>query len=253
MAGKLTPKKGENLLYLYGITKAAPSRIPRIPGVSPASCVEPHEFSGLMCWISRVGESEFGDELARNMENLDWLSEKGVAHQTAVTSITKLADILPARFGTVFLTEGSLHADIKRRKRDILADFERIEGHDEWGVKVFVAPRKALTSASGGSTGKDYLQAKSQMLRRKTPGKADQEIERFDSEVRSIAVDTAAAGKIGSGRRDLVYQISLLVKRTDQKRFEALLRRFSVEWKDEKIIECTGPWPAYSFVSRRSE
>ncbi len=252
MAGKLISKADENILYLYGITKSTPSRIPRIPGVSAAS-VAPNEISGLVCWTSEVAKTEFADELARNMENLDWLSEKGVAHQTAVNSISKLADILPARFGTVFLTEGSLQADIRKRKRDILSDFERIEGSDEWGVKVFAVPAKVKTFKSAGGTGRSYLQAKSQILRRKAPPKADQEVERFDSELRAIAMDTAAAGKIGSGRRDLVYQTSLLVKRVDRKRFEALLGRFSAEWQDEKLIECTGPWPAYSFVSRKSE
>lgn len=252
MAGKLTSKKNDHVLYLYGISKTAPSRVPRIDGVA-LSPVEPHETSGLTCWTSKVRKSEFGDQLARNMENLDWLSEKGVAHQTALNSISKLGDVLPARFGTVFWSEDSLHADIKKRKRDILADLERLEGSDEWGLKVFVVRPKRVTSASAGVTGKEYLRAKSQILRRKSPIKADQEIERFDSKIRAISVDTAVAGKIGSGQRDLVYQISVLVKRVDQKRFEALLRSFSKDWEDEKLIECTGPWPAYSFVSRRSE
>jgi hypothetical protein len=253
MAGKLISRTDENILYLYGITKSVPSRIPRIPGVTAASSVEPNEISGLICWTSRVPKDEFADDLAGNMENLDWLSEKGVAHQAAVNSISQLADILPARFGTVFLTEQSLQADIKKRKREILSDLERIEGSDEWGVKVLVVPPRVMTHNSVGGTGKSYLQAKSQVLRRKVPVKADQEVERFDSELRAIAMDTAAAGKIGAGRRDLVYQISLLVKRADRKRFEALLRRFSSDWNEKKVIECTGPWPAYSFVSRRSE
>jgi len=253
MASKVISKTDEEVLYLYGITKSAPSRIPRIPGVSAASSVAPNEISGLFCWTSRVAKAEFADELARNMENLDWLSEKGVAHQTAVNSISKVADILPARFATIFLTEQSLQTDIKKRKRDILSDFGRIEGSDEWGVKVFVVPAKVKTYESLGGTGRSYLQAKSQVLRKKAPAKADQEVERFDSELRALAMETAAAGKIGAGRRDLVYQTSVLVKRADRKRFEALLRRFSAEWKEEKVIECTGPWPAYSFVSRRSE
>jgi hypothetical protein len=253
MASKLISKTSDAVLYVYGITQSTPSVVPEIKGVDGASPLETVELFGLTCWTSRVAKSEFADELSHNMENLDWLSEKSVAHQGAVQAISRVADILPARFGTVFLTEGSLRGDIKKRKREILLDFKRIEGSDEWGVKVFVLPAKTLNPASTVVTGKDYLQAKSQVLRNKAPAKPDQQVERFDSEIRKIAIDSAPAGKVSGGRRDLVYRISLLVKRSDRKRFEAVLRRFSTAWEGEKLIECTGPWPAYSFVSGRSE
>ena len=42
----------------------------------------------------------------------------------------------------------------------------------------------------------------------------------------------------------------LLLRRPDRKKFEAILRRFSRQWAGAKQIECTGPWPPYSFVSR---
>jgi hypothetical protein len=253
MAGKLVSKPSDAVFYVYGITQYIPSALPVTMGVDGASPVEPIECFGLTCWTSRVAKSDFADQLSRNMENLDWLSEKSVAHQAAVQAIAKFEDILPARFGTVFLTQDSLRADIKKRKREILADFERIEGSDEWGVKVFMLTPKTLAQTSPVLTGKDYLQAKSQVLRSKGPLKADEQIDRFDSEMRKTAVDSAPAGTISGGRRDLVYRISLLVKRSDRKRFEAVLGRFSTEWQGERLIECTGPWPPYSFVSRGPE
>ncbi|HZQ69590.1 MAG TPA: GvpL/GvpF family gas vesicle protein [Terriglobales bacterium] len=251
MAGKLTSKTAGTVLYLYGVTQSAPSTLPKIVGVDGSTRVEAISCSGLTCWISRVSASEFADELARNMENLDWLSEKSVAHQRAVSSISEVADILPTRFGTVFLGEESLQADMKRRKREIQSDFKRIGGSDEWGVKVFALPTKVIANSPGKITGRDYLRAKSQVLHSKAPAKSDQEVERFDSELRKLATETAEAGKISGGRRDIVYQVSLLIKRGERERFEALLRRFSTHWKNQKSIECTGPWPPYSFLSRR--
>ena len=252
MAGKLRSKAAGTVSYLYGVTQSTPSRVPPILGVDGAAGVEALQCHGLTCWISRVSKSEFAEELARNMENLDWLSEKSVAHQRAVTAISQLADILPARLGTVFMSDDSLKTDIESRSHEIKADFKRIAGSDEWGVKVFALPPKLPTKATGGVTGRDYLQAKSQVLKSRMPATSDEEVERFESELQKIAVDRAEAGKISAGRRNLVYQASLLIRRDARQRFEDLLRQFSNRWKGEKSIECTGPWPPYSFVSRKA-
>jgi hypothetical protein len=45
----------------------------------------------------------------------------------------------------------------------------------------------------------------------------------------------------------------LLVKRRKQQQLQSVLRKFSKRWAEERKIECTGPWPPYSFVSRASE
>ncbi len=252
MARKLTSQPDASVLYLYGITRDTPSAVPHMPGVHQIAKVEPISCAGFTCWVSRVPASEYAENLATNMENLDWLSEKSVAHQRAISMIAEFTEILPARLGTVFLSESSLEADVKKRKKQISADFARVGGSDEWGVKVFVLAPKPGSQLTKGLTGKTYLQAKSQALRSKSAAKPDREVEQFDTELRKIAADTAAAGKISGARRDLLYQVSLLIRREQRKRFESLLRKYSSQWKDQKSIECTGPWPPYSFVSRRA-
>jgi hypothetical protein len=34
-----------------------------------------------------------------------------------------------------------------------------------------------------------------------------------------------------------------------RKQWDNVLRRYATEWGAERSIECTGPWPPYSFVS----
>src|SRR5436305_5173055 len=117
----------KNVLYLYGISEGQVPP-PSLAGVDGAATIEAVPCAGLVCWISRVAASDFADNLARNMENLDWLAEVGVRHQRAVAAVAELCDVLPARFGTVFLSESTLAADVRSRKPTLLADLQRIRG-----------------------------------------------------------------------------------------------------------------------------
>ena len=68
-----------------------------------------------------------------------------------------------------------------------------------------------------------------------------------------IAAETAPVGNVSRGQRGLSFQASLLVKRSKRKRFESLLEKFARDWAQDRRIECTGPWPPYSFVSRPAD
>jgi Gas vesicle synthesis protein GvpL/GvpF len=251
MAAEL--KNRERVLYFYGITKSRPAiPIPQA-GVDLQSAIQPLDCDGLICWISRVSAEEFEKNLARNMENLDWLTSASVAHQRAISAIARQAEILPARLGTVFRSEESLRKHIRTGAAEITQDFQRIKGAEEWGVKVFAA-KQACLPTSPVASGKDYLKAKAALLpQRRSRLKADGEFEEFENALRQVALESAAVGNISSGQRGLRFQTSLLVKRKDRKKLASVLKKFSQRWAEACQIECTGPWPPYSFVSRPAQ
>lgn len=252
MANRVEPKTPPGALYLYGITEKKVSLAPDLVGVDGSTSVEAIECEGLICWISRVDRSEFADNLARNMENLEWLAEASVRHQRAVSAIAEQAEILPARLGTIFLSPSSLEADLRKKKRILQADFSSIKDSDEWGVKVFAVANQPKLPAPDVKSGKDYLKAKAARLQKPIRKGPDPEIERFAEALGQIAVRTADGGKISGAQRGLKWQTSLLLKRADRKKLEALLTKFSKDWEDVRRIECSGPWPPYSFVTRAS-
>ena len=239
----------KHALYVYGISQGAQMPQRETLGVDRKAAVEQLRCGDLTCWISRVSKSDFADNLSRNMEDLDWLAETTPRHQEVLAAIAEVNDVLPARFGTVFLNESSLQADVARRKPVLLSDLQRIKGNEEWGVKVF-AVRPELAELPEVESGRSYLQAKSALLRARKPAENDGEIARFAKELQKLSVATAEGGKISGGRRDLRYQVSLLMKRSNRKKFDSILRRFESEWKNQRHIECSGPWPPYSFVTR---
>jgi Gas vesicle synthesis protein GvpL/GvpF len=245
--------KNRQVFYLYGLTKAEPSAGIDAAGVDLKSRVQAIETGGVVAWISRVSAEEFEDRLASNMENLDWLASASVAHQRAIETIARHADILPARFATVFRTESSLRRHLQEHVTDIQDDFKRVAGADEWGVKVFANPRQ-MPPMREVRSGKDYLMSKAALLPQKgTQARANPELAEFQTALEAAAEDVAPAGNVSSGQRGLTFQTSLLVKRGNRKRFEAVLKKFSQRWAETHRIECTGPWPPYSFVSRRNE
>lgn len=249
MARRLIPARSDRVLYMYGITRKARA-FSKILGVDGKAPIEAIECGSLVCWVSKVPKSEFADGLSANIENLDWLAAMSTRHQETVSAITQMGDVLPARFGTVFLTESSLQDDIENRRSELLADFERIKGCEEWGVKVFASKPGGIELPAELKTGKDYLKAKSAVLQSRKRPAPDPEVSRLASALENVSEGCCDGGRISGGRRDLIFQISLLLKRSNRKKLQTILTRFSTEWKDTRQIECTGPWPPYSFVSR---
>ena len=240
------------LLYLYGITESPPQDFPELIGVDLHTKVVPLQCDEVVCWVSRVSADAFGENLARNMENLEWLAEAGVAHQRVIAAIAQESEILPARFGTVFRTEASLRKHVRGRARELKRDFERVKDAEEWGVKVFaLEPAVRLPEVRSG---RDYLKAKAALLPKRRPrSDTSNQIAEFEQALRRVSAETAAIGIVSGGQRGLTFQTSLLVKRANRKKFESVLKRFSDSWAAARRIECTGPWPPYSFVSREHE
>lgn len=238
------------VLYLYGITETELREIPELIGVDRFAPIEVVDCEGVFCWISRVSALDFEKNLASNMENLDWLAETSVAHQRVISAISQFTDILPTRFGTVFRTEKSLCKHVARRVRGLKKDFERIQGADEWGVKVFTLQLAPLPMPVA-RTGKDYLKAKAALLPSRKPKSVQREdMIKFEQALAGVATEAAPVGNVSRGQRGLSFQTSLLVKRTKRKQLESVLEKFARQWAREHRIECTGPWPPYSFVSR---
>src|SRR5437588_858791 len=233
------------LLYLYGISAKAPKlKISgSMDGISP---VEHLEDSGLTAWFSQVSPVEFGDKLSANMENLEWLSGASVRHQRTVSQISESVTVLPARFGTVFNNEESLLQHIREQKEQLAATLARIEGTEEWGVKLFLNPSPPASPIEAVS-GRDYLRAKA-MVQVKKRTELDPDVVEFARELQAVAADSAPAGKVSSGQSNLEWQASFLVRKKDRPEWDKVLKKYATRWADRREIQCTGPWPPYSFV-----
>lgn len=236
--------------YLYGITEALkqPHKI-AAPGVDKAGPVDSVLVSDLLAWYSPVGAREFGIELPQRMENLEWLAATSVRHQKVVAEIAARTAIVPARFGTVFVSRKNLTSDVAAHAFETKKILEKIRDAEEWGVKVLrrtssqVSPAAATTATSGA----EYLRKKSAIQSKRETGISPEVVE-FANELSKYAVAAAPIGKVSSAQRGLEWQATFLVKKNDKTKWESVLRSYAAKWSDAREIECTGPWPPYSFV-----
>lgn len=240
----------DRAVYLYAVTPPATSRrVLRATGVDGLAPVEAVPAHSLMCWISVVDGVEFGDRLEKNMESLEWLANASVRHQQVVAEIASFGEVLPTRFGTVFLSVDSLLQHVQENHDSLEEALRRISGCDEWGIKVFAEPQRAKEVAASAASGADYLKQKASLLRTRTQPREDAELTAFVTELREVSSDTAPSGKVSSGQPGLQWQGAFLVPRKNRHKMQRILERFAAKWSSEKRIDCSGPWPPYSFVS----
>ncbi len=248
-AARATASFGHGL-YLYGVsaTQAKPASI-LAAGMDGDSRVHAVKVGDLLCWIAAVDAEEFGAKLNANMEDLEWLADASVRHQRAMAEIAEHASVLPARFGTVFLSRESLQQHILEQKKSLAAALKRVSGADEWGVKVFRETSRAAAAVITAASGKDYLQKKATLMHSAENRGADEEIKEFAAELAKICRASAATGKVSGNQPGLMWQASFLLPRGKQKQWDSLLKKWANRWDDSRRIEATGPWPPYSFVS----
>ena len=237
-------------IYLYAVSQAPGERVPEISaeGIDGTAPVEALRCGMYVCWISRVAKAEFGDDLTERMQDLEWLATAGLRHQRVVAEISKHATALPARFGTVFLSEESLARHVKERLEVFQQAFERVADADEWGIKVFAERKTAAPSLHKASSGTDYLKKKSELLQPRRSGKLDEEVQGLITDLDKLAVASSPGGKASAGQPGLLWHGSFLIRRKDRKKLEAALKKYASEWASSRRIDCSGPWPPYSFV-----
>jgi len=238
------------VLYLYAISRMPQRRAPAIAneGIDGAARVEALRSGKYLCWISRVSRSDFADNLTERMQDLEWLATAGLRHQRVVAEISEKLPALPARFGTVFLSEASLAKHVAERRRAFDAAFARSADADEWGVKVFATTAPRRRQAPAATSGAEYLKRKAEILRPRSTQKLDAEVQAFAAALKKLAVADAPGGKASSGQPGLLWHGSFLIRRKDRGRLEALLTEYARAWNGTRRIDCTGPWPPYSFV-----
>lgn len=246
-------------LYLYAISLKHEHQEPEIAaeGIDGTAAVQARPCQGYVCWVSEVAREEFGEHLNERMEDLEWLATVGLRHQRVVAEIAQHVAALPARFGTIFLSDDSLAKHVRDRSELLQQAFDRVADADEWGVKIFALAKPAETRSVAGrgtkrQSGAEYLKRKAAALRPKHSVEADEEVRAFVDTVSAIAEGSSPGGKASAGQPGLIWHGSFLIRRKDRKKFETALRQYASRWQAARRIDCSGPWPPYSFVGEHA-
>jgi gas vesicle protein GvpL/GvpF len=248
--------------YVYCVVRSArkPSAA-RVPSGLPGA-ERPHlDQVSPKIWVvhAAVPLDRYGTQaLEESLRDLEWVSAIAVAHEAVVEFFarTRGATVIPMKLFTLFSTPARAITETRRRSEWLASLFAKLQGCEEWGVRIMRRPRSGASDGLRPATGAAFLAARkrardeSQAALRDSAQAADDAYE----VLAGIAADHRRRQQEASGVIPPLLDAAFLVPVRRRARFRALAARAA-----ESVLErggrltLTGPWPAYNFVSAVEE
>jgi hypothetical protein len=137
------PRKGEKGYgyYVYGIVGGDGSQpaegLPE-EGIDLAYPVYALPYQAIQAIVSKVSLQEFGqEELEANLNNMNWVEAKVLAHQGVLELVLASHALVPMRFCTIYQSEGRVQEMLAQHYDDFVEALAHLKGKQEWGVKVY--------------------------------------------------------------------------------------------------------------------
>jgi len=249
--------------YLYCLAQSArkPSvaRVPRgLPAATPAVPAQLAE----RLWVvhAEVPLDRYGPgPLEVSLKDLDWVSRIALAHEAVVEHFAALpgATVIPMKLFTMFSNVERALAGMRGQRAELKRVFARLEGCEEWGVRVLRSERqKPATATARPSTGTAFLAARKRA--------------RDDARTAILAAATAADAVYASlaeiaaehrrrtgeapGVVAPLLDAAFLVPTRRRARFQSAAQKVARQVSETGAqMTLTGPWPPYNFVGSLEE
>ncbi|WP_407554629.1 GvpL/GvpF family gas vesicle protein [Streptomyces sp. Pv4-95] len=260
--------------YVFAVCRGVdPAAFTGLPGLAAGAPVRVLPFGPLTAVVQHVPAAAFTEESwQQRLSDRQELERCARAHHEVVTAAAACGPTAPLALATLYRGDErarqALAADVER----FAASLDRIEGHAEWGVKVYLpaAAGSTATSAepSGGSTtgprpardgvgsataGRAYLERKRGLQRARE--------QHHDRALRTAEdVDATLSGLATAARRLRAHSQEVT---GEQNRLQVLNAAYLVAAEREQAlagmvaalrdrtgaqIEMSGPWAPYSFA-----
>ena len=221
-------------------------------GAAPLDVVAHDELTAV---VSTVSLAEFGEEpLRRNLEDLSWLEGVVGVHDQVIRAAAVAAPTAPLRLATICFDDDAVRARLREWYIPLMQALDRVEGCEEWSVKVLVPSMPAGSAASDHPvSGAEYLRLKKAAAEgRATEAAAAQEkamavhdeLSRRSVASRHLSLqDPRLSGHSGT----MVLNGAYLVRAEDAETFAGRIGELAAQYP-ELLIDGRGPWPPYSFA-----
>jgi hypothetical protein len=253
----------ESLVYLYGLVRSqrAPSLkgAPEgLPGTGPLRAID---GGGGVWLIVAAASAERYDSAAieRGLKDIDWVSQCAVAHERVIRYCARTRTTVPTRLFTLFRGDERAREHVRRSARRLARVFARVDGCEEWGVRMFVdaasaAPPPRKTPARPDA-GRRFLEQKREQHRTATAQAAGAP-RAAASLFRQVARAARAHRRIpvvNGGTSRMLIDGAFLVPRGGRREFRAAVgRAIEAAQKRGVRVSVNGPWPPYNFVGDKA-
>lgn len=249
--------------YVYCVVQSArkPSTA-HVPSGLPGAETPRLDPVGSKIWVvhAPVPLDRYGAQaLEESLRDLEWVSAIAVAHEAVVEYFAGLrgVTVIPMKLFTLFSSPARAIAEMRRRSERLAALFAKLQGCEEWGVRIMRGPsRVAEQSSDKPATGVAFLAARKRARDESLAAQHDSAEAANDAyaELARLAADHRRRQHEASGVIPPLLDAAFLVPIRRRARFRALAERAA-----ETVMErggrltLTGPWPAYNFVSAPEE
>ncbi|MFH7596389.1 GvpL/GvpF family gas vesicle protein [Streptomyces racemochromogenes] len=257
---------GPGLLYVYAVLDAR-AGAPDLTGVEGAGGPGPTVLGDgvLAAVVEPVDAALFEEEaLRRRLEDLAWLSWLARAHHRVVAAAGDARTAVPLRLATVCRGEAGVRGLLLDGRDRLQAALARLEGSEEWGVKLYAAATRPGAPAPDGQPGTDAPSGderpgRDYLRRRLGERRRQQDHIAVAAAIAREVHDRLAARSAGavlhpaqrpqlSGTSDAhVLNAAYLVRRNERARFLDGVPAAG-DLGGGMRVELTGPWVPYSFT-----
>lgn len=229
------------MIYLYAITDRPGLPVPAELGLGGTSL-----FSLAYQDIAAVVSSLTTATVSPTEDNL-W------RHEAIVEALMADRTVLPMRFGTVLADESAVQAALAAHYTDFVASLDRVRGRVELGLRVLweiaesewqIADSSQRPSATSGRA---YLMARLEEERQRQAWlqRAEALAEEIHAPLDQLAMESTRQVLITPR---LLLTAAYLVERDQVAAFRQKVESLSAAYPKLRLL-CTGPWPAYNFVT----
>lgn len=249
--------------YVYCVVQSVrkPSAA-HVPAGLPGADAPRLDRVGQSMWMvhAPVPLDRYGTQaLEESVRDLEWVSAIAVAHEAVVEYFARLrgATVIPMKLFTLFSSPARAIAEMRRRSDRLAALFAKLQGCEEWGVRIMRGPsRSPEKPGDKPATGVAFLAARKRARDESLQAQRDsaQAADDAYADLARLAADHRRRQHEASGVTPPLLDAAFLVPIRRRARFRALAARAA-----ETVLErggrltLTGPWPAYNFVSAAEE
>ncbi len=209
---------------------------PGLPGAGKPRAIDAGR--GLWLVASDAPLDRYGEKpIERGLQDLAWVSSVAVPHEAVVEHLAKNGTVVPMKLFTLFRSDERALEHVAKERKRIDRLVERIEGREEWGLRVLLDELAALRRARD-EAGVDRARDRADALFDLLAAKADDARRR-----------PPPPGEVG---KRVLLDAAFLLPRKKSKAFQALIRGEAKKLADRDYqLTLTGPWPAYTFVTEQ--
>jgi len=249
-------------LYLYCLARPGLGGFEGagVDGEHPVNCLPLRNITAV-CSVVRV-DAFCGAAAEARMRDLQWFGPRACRHEEVIEQVMRVSPLVPARFATLFSSPAALLAWLETHYATICEAIQHFADHQEWAVKATIDRRKAeepLIAAAlarrspSASPGMRYLEE------RRIRAGIGQEVsawlsrlrEQLRGELCEYAVDfreRAIASKVSEDEGTPLFNWAFMVASGRIDEFHTCIERLGVTHAEQGLVlDCSGPWPPYSF------